>query len=227
VNTFVNHFFDVNGVFVLRLNSEYCTSVLLFRGPLISSKQVVMSKPTSNDLTALIPGYIAPMTLDSSSLDLYRRNRSELITQAQHTDSSTKQWMLPTPLNNGKGTTATSRFGYDPTKEDSLKSDIHVLRNRQYWNRQTFYKKADRSLFDSSSITQRFQMGTVIEGTGEFFSSRLTKKERKETMVQEIMMESDVKKRYVRWQHEKQQQHESTKKLFSSKKANKYRTKRK
>jgi hypothetical protein len=185
------------------------------------------TKTNSNDLTSLIPGYIAPMTLDSSSLDIYRQNRSELITKAQHTDSSTKQWMLPTSWSHVKGTkkeiTTPSSFGYDPNKEESLKSDIHVLRNRQYWNRQTFYKKADRSLQSSNRISQRFQMGTVLEGTGEFFSSRISKKQRQETMMQEIMMESDVKKRYVRWQQDRQQQ--STKQLFS-KTSNKYRTKR-
>jgi hypothetical protein len=187
--------------------------------------------PKSNDLTSLIPGYIAPMTLNSSSLDVYRCGRSELITQAQFSDSSTKHWMQPTHRKPASDpttiTTTKSRFGYDPTKEDSLKSDIHVLRNRQYWNRQTFYKKADKSLvLDSSCMLQRFQVGTVIEGTGEFFSSRLTKAQRKQTILQEIMMESDVKNRYVRWQQEKQQQQASTKKLFA-KKANKHRMKRK
>jgi hypothetical protein len=38
------------------------------------------------------------------------------------------------------------------------------------------------------------QVGTVIEGSEEYYSSRLTKKQRRQNLAEEIMADADVKK---------------------------------
>ena len=63
--------------------------------------------------------------------------------------------------------------------------------------------------FDSTRIPKHFEMGTVIEGTGEFYSGRLTKRERKQTFTEEILADVKVKKerkrRYDKMQAEREE----------------------
>ena len=48
--------------------------------------------------------------------------------------------------------------------------------------------------FDSTKIPKYFQMGEIIEGTGEFYSGRMTKKERKQTLTEELLADVALKK---------------------------------
>lgn len=167
-----------------------------------------------NELTKLIPGYVAPLKLDTSSLDPYRPSGglTELCRQAERTDASTAgfvvdatephvQAMKKTP-NGFLPSTYTSRyssfkqgtkrvpdtsagkgwFGMQPTPmTDELKTDLAVIRNRNYLDPKRFYKSADKN---TSGV---LQVGTVIEGSAEFYSSRLTKKQRRSNLAEEIM----------------------------------------
>lgn len=62
--------------------------------------------------------------------------------------------------------------------------------------------------FDSTKIPKFFQMGEIVEGAGEFYSSRMTKKERKQTLTQELLadikLKRERKKRYAKLQDETQ-----------------------
>jgi hypothetical protein len=49
-----------------------------------------------------------------------------------------------------------------------------------------FFKKPDK-------ISKIIGVGTVIEGSAEFTSARMTNKERRSTLLDEVMADSDVK----------------------------------
>jgi hypothetical protein len=63
-----------------------------------------------------------------------------------------------------------------------LKRDFQLLKMRSVLDPKRFYKK------DSSKGLPEFsQVGTVIEGPTEYFTSRLTNKEKKRTLVEEVL----------------------------------------
>ena len=66
---------------------------------------------------------------------------------------------------------------------DELKTDLAVVRNRTYLDPKKFYKSADKN----HSI---IQVGTVIEGAAEYYSSRLTKKQRRSNITEEFLADS-------------------------------------
>ena len=59
-----------------------------------------------------------------------------------------------------------------------------VLNTKQHYKRE-----------DSKAIPKFFQMGTIIEGSHEYYSSRISKKERKRTMVDELLADSEFRKK--------------------------------
>lgn len=83
--------------------------------------------------------------------------------------------------------------------------------------------------FDSTKIPKHFQRGTIIEGTGEFYSARLTKRERKQTLAEElaadIKLKQERKRRYTRMQEEKQELAKKRKKARALHKRSKHRPK--
>ena len=188
-------------------NSQHPTMMSSTRKSLLREKPSTTGK---NALTSLIPGYTAPMRLDSSSLDKYRCDIRELGKRAERKDASTKDFCLEATekkansLKSQKGflpksyTQAYSHFkkgtkravdesagkgwfGMQPTRmTDSLKKDLAMIRNRSYLDPKRFYKSTDKH----HSVVQ---VGTVIEGAAEFYSSRLTKKERRANLTEELM----------------------------------------
>mmetsp|Transcript_10695 Transcript_10695/g.25736 ORF Transcript_10695/g.25736 Transcript_10695/m.25736 type:complete len:306 (-) Transcript_10695:194-1111(-) len=170
------------------------------------------SREDKNALTHIIPGYTAPMRLDSSSLDKYRCGINELGRRAERKDASTidfvleasakktensmkktKEGFLPQSYTSAysqfkKGakrspvyTAGKGWFGMKPsTMTDDLKTDLAIIRNRTYLDPKRFYKSNDKH----HSIVQ---VGTVVEGASEFYSSRLTKKQRRGNLTEELM----------------------------------------
>ncbi|KAI1847776.1 hypothetical protein JX265_009204 [Neoarthrinium moseri] len=64
-----------------------------------------------------------------------------------------------------------------------LARDLKLLKMRNVLDPKRFYKK------DSSkaSVPEFSQVGTIVEGPTEYFSARMTKKERKRTLLEEVM----------------------------------------
>lgn len=170
-----------------------------------------------NPLSRLLPGYTAPMQLDNSSLARYRAagGIKELQLRAQRNDSSTREFVVDATKQhaevmqsrtNGmvassytdayasfkKGTKKAADntagkgwFGMVRTAmTEELKADLAVIRNRNYLDPKKFYKSADKF----GSIVQ---LGTVIEGAAEYYSSRLTKKQRRINITEEIMADPE------------------------------------
>jgi hypothetical protein len=64
-----------------------------------------------------------------------------------------------------------------------LKRDLQLLKMRDVLDPKRFYKKDARK----SAIPEFSQVGTIIEGPTEYFTGRLSNKERKRTLVEEIL----------------------------------------
>ncbi|CAI7867410.1 unnamed protein product [Closterium sp. NIES-54] len=47
---------------------------------------------------------------------------------------------------------------------------------------------------DSKKLPTHFQIGTVVEGAADFYSSRLTRRERKQSFAAELLHDEDLKK---------------------------------
>jgi len=86
--------------------------------------------------------------------------------------------------------------------DEQLKRDIKMVQLRNYMDPKRFYKNPDKS----KSV---LHVGTVIEGAGEYKSSRLTKKERQTTILGEILADKSIKqytkRKYVEIQDSKPQ----------------------
>ena len=59
--------------------------------------------------------------------------------------------------------------------------------NRAALNPAAFYKKS------AQRLPEYFQVGTVIQGATEFYSSRLSKQQRGRTFAEELLNDADVK----------------------------------
>ena len=70
--------------------------------------------------------------------------------------------------------------------DENLKRDLKVIKMRNYLDPKRFYKKPDK-------MRRILHVGTVIEGPSEYRSGRLTKKERKSTILEEVMHDAKLK----------------------------------
>lgn len=80
-----------------------------------------------------------------------------------------------------------------------------------------FYKNADK-------VGKVLHVGTVVEGPSEYFSSRLSKKERKQTIVEEILGDKTLKDYSKRKYSEIQYEKSNKKKMFKTKKGKRWNT---
>jgi len=91
---------------------------------------------------------------------------------------------------NVKDTTGQSWFDMPaPTITPELKEDLKILKLRNVIDPKRHFKKGDKS----KALPKYFQMGTVIEPASEFFSGRLTKKERRTTLADELLSDQTLK----------------------------------
>ncbi|KAK3189854.1 hypothetical protein Dsin_029415 [Dipteronia sinensis] len=98
-----------------------------------------------------------------------------------------------------KDTAGTSWFDMPAaTMTPELKKDLQLLKLRSVIDPKRHYKKGDSK---SKTMSKYFQVGTVVESASDFFSSRLSKKERKATLADELLSDSKLgqyRKRKVR-----------------------------
>ena len=77
-------------------------------------------------------------------------------------------------------------FGMRPSPmTNEVKNDLALIRNRNYLDPKRFYKSAD---VQSGKHKNMVQVGTVIEGA--FSSSRLTKKQRRSNLTDEVLADA-------------------------------------
>ncbi|KAJ4457310.1 putative Fcf2 pre-rRNA processing protein [Paratrimastix pyriformis] len=63
-----------------------------------------------------------------------------------------------------------------------IAGDLRLLQYRKFLDPKQFYKSTGKK-----KPPKFFQVGEIVEGASEFYSSRLTKRERKQTMVDEMI----------------------------------------
>ncbi|KAG2233660.1 hypothetical protein INT48_008450 [Thamnidium elegans] len=80
-----------------------------------------------------------------------------------------------------------------PEITPEIKRDLQVLKMRHILDRKRHYKK-----MGNRPDPKYFQIGTIIESPTEFYSARLNKKDRKQTIVDELMANDDQKSYYKR-----------------------------
>ncbi|BDA41166.1 probable deoxynucleotidyltransferase terminal-interacting protein 2 at C-terminar half [Coccomyxa sp. Obi] len=83
-----------------------------------------------------------------------------------------------------------------------VKRDLRLIRLRGAMDPKRFYKSLDQTKFP-----KYFQLGTVVEGAADFYAGRMTRKERKGTLTEEILADPDIAatraKRYGALQEER------------------------
>ncbi|KAJ8277777.1 hypothetical protein GJAV_G00079780 [Gymnothorax javanicus] len=89
-----------------------------------------------------------------------------------------------------------------PEMTEELTNDLKVLKMRATMDPKRFYKKNDREGFP-----KYFQVGTVVDNPADFYHSRIPKKQRKRTMVEELLADAEFrnynKKKYKQIMTEK------------------------
>ncbi|KAM5256383.1 deoxynucleotidyltransferase terminal-interacting protein 2 [Ctenodactylus gundi] len=76
-----------------------------------------------------------------------------------------------------------------PELTDELKNDLKALKMRASMDPKRFYKKNDRDGFP-----KYFQIGTIVDNPADFYHSRIPKKERKRTIVEELLADSEFRR---------------------------------
>jgi NADPH-dependent curcumin reductase CurA len=75
------------------------------------------------------------------------------------------------------------------------KMDLELLQIRNSLDPNIHYRRNDRAV-----LPKYFQIGKIVDNQADFYSSRMTKKERKRTMVEELMQDHTLllkhKKKY-------------------------------
>ncbi|KAK6103566.1 Fcf2 pre-rRNA processing family protein [Brugia pahangi] len=65
--------------------------------------------------------------------------------------------------------------------------DLEIIQMRSSLDSKAHYRKNDRSV-----LPKYFQVGTIIETKADFYSSRVPKKQRKRTIVEELLADTDL-----------------------------------
>ncbi|XP_011873608.1 PREDICTED: deoxynucleotidyltransferase terminal-interacting protein 2 [Vollenhovia emeryi] len=93
-----------------------------------------------------------------------------------------------------------------PEITPEIRHDLEVLKMRSALDPKHFYKKND-----TKALPKHFHVGKVVDSPMDFYSSRLTKKERKRTIVDELMADAEFtkynKRKYKEIIEEKQKTH--------------------
>ncbi|KAA8910922.1 Fcf2 pre-rRNA processing-domain-containing protein [Sphaerosporella brunnea] len=94
---------------------------------------------------------------------------------------------------------------------DEFKRDFLLIKHRNVLDPHRHYRK------DNSGIPQYSQVGTIIEGNTEFFNARINRRERKKTILEEVLADGSSKERFKRKYEEVQKSKRSGKKEFYKK----------
>lgn len=94
-----------------------------------------------------------------------------------------------------------------------LKQDLKIMKMRNVLDPKRHYKKAD-----SKELPKYFQVGTVVDGAADFYNSRIPRRQRKRTLVEDLLANEEFRKRNKKKFLQIQKMKEGTKRGFHSKK---------
>lgn len=172
-----------------------------------------VKRKEKNELTHLLPGYTAPLRLHGADSTAPARTLADVARQATLQQKSIAMRMATG--NNGATAAAVSfKTGRQPRAAraaavtataganwfhmrpslttEAVRHDLAVIRNRNYLDPKRFYKSADKSVHAKNGTTSMVQVGTVVEGAAEFYSSRLTNAQRRTNLTDEILADAHL-----------------------------------
>lgn len=101
------------------------------------------------------------------------KNKARKIKQAEKAKTKGKDW-----------------FGMKaPELTEETKRDLEVLQMRGVLDPKRFYKKND-----SAALPKYFQIGKVLDAPADYYADRVPNKQRKSTLVDELMADAEFKK---------------------------------
>ncbi|KAF9892205.1 hypothetical protein FE257_002611 [Aspergillus nanangensis] len=165
-----------------------------------------------------------PSLLANSALQPYVRNHDEVATAdsarmihgSQESGGAILNSTKTTPLvgaasKKEKSTAGENWFNLPKTELTAeLKRDFQLLRMRSVLDPKRHYKKEG----GKANIPTYSQVGTIIEGPTEFFSGRISKKDRKKTFVEEALTLDRAKGRFKSKYQDIQASKQSGKKAY-------------
>jgi hypothetical protein len=114
-------------------------------------------------------------------------------------------------LQEKKANAGSQWFNMPKTKlTPELRRDLQLLKMRSVLDPHRHYKKDNKR----DDVPAFSQVGTIIEGATEFYSSRLKNKERKQTLLEEVVAQEQASGRFKRKYEDIQTAKTSGKKNF-------------
>ncbi|KAF8539259.1 Fcf2 pre-rRNA processing-domain-containing protein [Trichophaea hybrida] len=173
---------------------------------------------TAIKLPKLNPGASLPKPLISSEGSVSRiSNRTMLVPENERKLANSIR-LVGDPTTNKKlkneppPTAGTAWYDLSRTEQTAeFKRDFALIKHRNVLDSHRHYRK------DNSGIPQYSQMGTVIEGNTEFFNSRINRKDRKKTILDEILADGTSQQKFKKKFEEIQKSKRSGKKEFYKK----------
>ncbi|KAI8342309.1 Fcf2 pre-rRNA processing-domain-containing protein [Chlamydoabsidia padenii] len=156
--------------------------------PGISVGNELYIKAKKNGVSKLSPQVVEVVDKDESS-----KNNKALVTlhkiKQETAPLTRKERQLEREKTTGKGWFDMPLAEVTP----EIKRDLQILKMRHVLDRKRHYKKMGKG-----PDPKYFQMGTIIEGATEFFSSRINKKDRKRTFAEELLSNDEYTSYYNR-----------------------------
>ncbi|KAF1971875.1 nucleolus protein-like protein required for cell viability [Bimuria novae-zelandiae CBS 107.79] len=144
-------------------------------------------------LPKLNPGYIAD-TYSTTQGAITKLDGSKLLPKKEQAlANGIKKIEDPVQLKKQKKEEKRATAGSDwfnlPRTEmtPELRRDLQLLKMRNVLDSKRHYKKSD----SKSDVPAFSQVGTIIEGPTEFYSSRINKKDRHQTLVEEVLAQEE------------------------------------
>ncbi|KAF2679015.1 Fcf2-domain-containing protein [Lentithecium fluviatile CBS 122367] len=162
------------------------------------------AQPTSSDvpfkLPKLKPGHIAD-TYTKTQGNITRLDSSKLVNKRdQVLANGVKKIEDPVAIKRQKKEEKKATAGSDwynlPRTEltPELRRDLQLLKMRNVLDPKRHYKKSD----SKSDVPAFSHVGTVVEGPTEFYNSRINNKDRKRTLVEEVLAQEESSGKFKR-----------------------------
>ncbi|KAI1082355.1 Fcf2-domain-containing protein [Whalleya microplaca] len=167
----------------------------------LSDEQIdQLLKEAESRLAAKQHGQHKDALIAPSKSDLVKAPKTEASAQKATTMTSSSTGKakelsvrVPEPRRSKKEMTTKTDAGpgwYNLPKTDltpQLKRDLQILKMRDVLDSKRFYRK-DNS---RAAVPEFSSVGTIVEGPTDFFNARMTKKERKRTLLEEVLETED------------------------------------
>nr|CAG4638816.1 EOG090X0GO7 [Cyclestheria hislopi] len=156
------------------------------RKPIESTKNSSAPVKEANELKNIVKELICPDELLAKSVVKPGFEKLERIPSYEESNRQTKLKRLK-EIEKTKG----DKWFNLPMQEmnEEKQRDLEIIQMRSILNPKQFYKKNDLKV-----LPKYFQVGTVVENAADFYHSRLPKKERKRTLVEELMADANFQR---------------------------------